>query len=697
MIQATSPLSGLMELSREIDHLVSVTDIAKDSDLVFVIGGTGAGKSTFLNRMIGCENFRYETSSALGPTVTCDRPVFRIGHGKSSATSFPQVHFDTASQITFCDCPGFFDNRSYIQEILNTIALLRMTRTCKKVKGAILCLEYNSLLSMRGSQVDNTIRMAGNFVNSLLKTQSIFLLITKASFSNGQDPKIGIEELAQTSNAISLFYKQGNVGFFSPLDNLPKSPYVYERESIIQKINQFQLCPTDQLGSEILLSADAVGQVVDLINEATIVCKDYLRNEKYQEIASLVRLIDILEILKKNPRISQTLNLFTSTLKDQFELMQTQNEAVEKLKELQSLLPTFHTFIENLLIKIQKVEAMRKESILLQEQLQTIQAEVQKLKSDLTEFRKNPSLRKWSCVQTIKENDNVQNFESFCSLTSGKIVTGSWTGLIKIWDPTGQNYPRELRAHKLKVVSLCSLHSHGFASSSEDKSIMVWDQSFNNYTIHSDSTNFFHLICEIVNNLLAGASYNKTLSIWNTIDRRLVKKLEGFTSQIKAIGTMTEDRFALGFENSTIQIFNTRDWSCIRTLGIPAPDRTEIYPGFSKSFNIPDTSRSVRTICLLSNGTLASGGTEKAIKIWDLSSGACSKTIQMDDGCNTLCLLSDNSLVSFGFRSVKVLDPNAGTYIETITEQGKAFPVKFNDDIIVFQNNQIEIWKGSYS
>jgi hypothetical protein len=89
-------------------------------EAVIVLGNTGAGKSTFVNYMLGCELIQ-KSPKELGikgikkivvvksklEGGRCDE-VMPIGHSKTSKTFMPQIAIDPLNlNLAYCDCPGF--------------------------------------------------------------------------------------------------------------------------------------------------------------------------------------------------------------------------------------------------------------------------------------------------------------------------------------------------------------------------------------------------------------------------------------------------------------------------------------------------------------------------------------------------------------------------------------------------------------
>jgi energy-coupling factor transporter ATP-binding protein EcfA2 len=153
----TGPVSPLTE-SESIDLLTMyVSDGAKraqeivDKDAVIVIGNTGAGKSTFLNYLLGCrmalkslQDVRLrgrrsdEVMTVAEPSDECPVVPFLIGHGKESETFMPQIAAPDNDSLAYCDCPGFLDNRGAETNIANAVNIRRVLQAARSVRIVIL-------------------------------------------------------------------------------------------------------------------------------------------------------------------------------------------------------------------------------------------------------------------------------------------------------------------------------------------------------------------------------------------------------------------------------------------------------------------------------------------------------------------------------------------------------------------------------
>ncbi|MCU0318016.1 MAG: hypothetical protein MUC61_01580, partial [Amoebophilaceae bacterium] len=90
---------------------------ANGKEVTLVLGNTGAGKSTFLNCLMGCEmklvkpselNIAGTKKVVVVAPDSARSEVMPIGHGERSQTFMPHIVSDPVSaHRVYCDCPGF--------------------------------------------------------------------------------------------------------------------------------------------------------------------------------------------------------------------------------------------------------------------------------------------------------------------------------------------------------------------------------------------------------------------------------------------------------------------------------------------------------------------------------------------------------------------------------------------------------------
>ena len=143
---------------------------AEGRDLLMVIGNTGAGKSTMVNFIAGCtmERVTRKKAGLTGGNLkqkivrtaadSARKEVMKIGHSNQSQTFTPDVAHDNATGFTFCDCPGFLDNRGPEINIANAVNIKQTIGMALSVRVIVL-INYHSLVADRGRGIKELIHI----------------------------------------------------------------------------------------------------------------------------------------------------------------------------------------------------------------------------------------------------------------------------------------------------------------------------------------------------------------------------------------------------------------------------------------------------------------------------------------------------------------------------------------------------------
>jgi energy-coupling factor transporter ATP-binding protein EcfA2 len=148
----------ILSIDQQIECLTACVSLGsmrarkiKEGRIVFVIGNTGAGKSTLVNFVHGCtmERFSNKNSTfAFRVHEGSRKPeLMPIDHNNTSTTFIPGIEGD--ANFTYVECPGVLDNRGNEVNIANTVNIRQVIHASKNGIVVVL-LNYYTLKADRG-------------------------------------------------------------------------------------------------------------------------------------------------------------------------------------------------------------------------------------------------------------------------------------------------------------------------------------------------------------------------------------------------------------------------------------------------------------------------------------------------------------------------------------------------------------------
>lgn len=151
---------------------------SKNKSVIPVVGRTGAGKSMFVNRMLGCKYERKILEDDIQlVAVDAKKEITEIGHGFSK-TLYP---FVTDTYPNFIDCPGYGDLRELQEKLITRTGLNIIVKNALIIQGLIIIIDFWSLVTDRSGglyglldDINNSITLYDNEYKSFL------IVITKA-------------------------------------------------------------------------------------------------------------------------------------------------------------------------------------------------------------------------------------------------------------------------------------------------------------------------------------------------------------------------------------------------------------------------------------------------------------------------------------------------------------------------------------
>ncbi len=152
------------------------------TDKLLCIGGTGAGKSTFLNYMNGTQ-YHLGMTPAGKPYAKAkggNAEIANVGQGMTSQTLYPQVIIKNGLNYSYCDLAGLFDNRGNAERICAASSVQILSRLPGSIKGILLVLDIPSFIANRGEAFKGTAVALSHMVKSNPDLMdSVYYIITK--------------------------------------------------------------------------------------------------------------------------------------------------------------------------------------------------------------------------------------------------------------------------------------------------------------------------------------------------------------------------------------------------------------------------------------------------------------------------------------------------------------------------------------
>ena len=154
----------------------------KGKDLVLVVGNTGSGKSTVINYLLGNQMVKQiHKGKRVFKGTTQDETMYpKIGLSNLSETLYSSIYHDHKSNIYWCDCPGFGENRGITEEILAEMNLEIAIKLANSIKAIVIVINSHELDVKKGVALSQLNQKIFNIVKNFDEViQSVLFVFTK--------------------------------------------------------------------------------------------------------------------------------------------------------------------------------------------------------------------------------------------------------------------------------------------------------------------------------------------------------------------------------------------------------------------------------------------------------------------------------------------------------------------------------------
>jgi WD40 repeat protein len=240
---------------------------------------------------------------------------------------------------------------------------------------------------------------------------------------------------------------------------------------------------------------------------------------------------------------------------------------------------------------------------------------------------RDTSIKAWTIAGeeklSLKEHQN--SILSLEKINANTFISGSRDQHIIVW----KNYKavKKIRIHTAIVLSLCRITDHTFASGSGDNTIHITDLNGTILKTFTGHTNWVWQVIKLDEKTIASASEDQTIKIWN---------LE--TGQLLTTFTENAPIISLAFQAPTQQLIsgNLHGELTIRKLSDNSAITFKAHTGI------------IRTIKLLNNNTIATGGEDNKVKLWHLN-GRLLAELEHQNFVQAIEQLADNKIISASY------------------------------------------------
>ncbi|MEI2579155.1 NACHT and WD40 repeat domain-containing protein [Scytonema sp. PRP1] len=256
------------------------------------------------------------------------------------------------------------------------------------------------------------------------------------------------------------------------------------------------------------------------------------------------------------------------------------------------------------------------------------------------------------------------------------LVTASDGTTVKFWDLASGECIRTLPNYSSYVWAVAfGPDGKTLATGSEDKTVKLWDVLTGEclQTLHEHNDRVWLVTFNPDGQTLVSASENQTMKLWDIHTGKCLRTLEGYSNWVLSVAFSPDGQvLASSSEDQTVRLWDVQTGKCLRTLQghtnlvssvTFAPQNTDV-PKVGKCItSYEETEKQEKS------QILASGSDDTTVKLWDVSTSKCLKTLfGHSSWVHSVTFSPDGRILASGSRdqTVKLWDWHTGECLHTL-------------------------------